>query len=210
MPTSPDNTSNMDTAGNLLFLAGSMGPAGASGAIEAMEAAGQRQFVGSQVIPTRIHHGTDADLTNLGFGLGDVVDGDPLFRHATLPGGWTRQGDDHAMWSYIIDGLGRRRMAVFYKAASYDRDAFGSVITVDGYLYDCVYGTGSPVLDGTWATRDKVRAGLESIRAEKTSEAASCRAISAGDPYWAGRAADFDKLAARCDVLLTELEEDPQ
>lgn len=91
--------------------------------IENMEAAGQRQVVESDVIPTELLRCTDDDLTALGFTLGDPVEDDPLFRHATLPEGWCREGSDHDMWSYIVDGEGKRRVAIFYKAAFYDRKA---------------------------------------------------------------------------------------
>jgi hypothetical protein len=95
---------------------------GLPGAIEASEAAGQRQFVASEVLPTK---GLDHEkFTALGFKIGKVVEGDPMFTEVELPEGWTKEGSDHAMWSYVRDTEGKRRVACFYKAAYYDRDAF--------------------------------------------------------------------------------------
>ncbi len=93
--------------------------------IEDMEAAGQRQLVASTVLP--IDSGRDEQaLLELGFTFGAEVD--DLFREATLPEGWVRRGSDHAMWSYIDDDQGRERVAVFYKAAFYDRSAHMYVV----------------------------------------------------------------------------------
>lgn len=96
--------------------------------IEGMEEAGQRQLLESTVIPTRMLHGcTEQTLLDLGFELGPEVDGDPLFREARLPAGWSRQSGEHTMWSYLVDGSGKRRVAMFYKAAYYDRGAHLSI-----------------------------------------------------------------------------------
>ncbi len=99
---------------------------GASGIIEAQEARGQRELVRSSVLPADMRN--RADFERLGFTFGDPVEGDALFVNATLPPGWTRQGSDHAMWSYILDDKGRRRASVFYKAAFYDRGAHMSLM----------------------------------------------------------------------------------
>lgn len=89
--------------------------------IEAQEAQGQRELVKSSLLPADI---TDREsFERLGFTFGEPVPGDSLFVNAALPPGWTRQGSDHAMWSYLLDDKGRRRVSVFYKAAFYDRDA---------------------------------------------------------------------------------------
>ncbi|MER7361851.1 hypothetical protein [Nonomuraea wenchangensis] len=153
--STPYNTSKTDP---LLLLADMMGPGGTSGAIERMEAQGQRQIVNSDVIPVRINSGSEEDLTALGFKLGGKVEGDPLFRYAVLPDGWKRQGSEHAMWSHIVDELGRKRISIFYKAAFYDRDAFLGVMTVYAYVGDCIGEKRTPVLDETWATRKDVHA----------------------------------------------------
>jgi hypothetical protein len=95
---------------------------GLPGGIERMEARGQRELTDSDVIP--VEGIDDAQLVALGFRLGDVVPGDPLFRYAELPPGWRKVATDHSMWSNIVDGQGLTRVEVFYKAAYYDRRAF--------------------------------------------------------------------------------------
>lgn len=119
-PQRPTNTSAIDPAEHLLSAL----VLGATGSIEAQEAAGQREIVNSTSIPTDC---PADELEALGFTLGHVHEDDPLFRDAVLPEGWTREGSDHAMWSYIVDAEGFCRVAIFYKAAFYDRRAFASV-----------------------------------------------------------------------------------
>lgn len=163
-PRSPRNTERAmrdDPAEPLLFVAEAMGGGGSAAAIENMEAAGQRELLGSEVIPTRVLHSTEDDLTAAGFGLGDPVQGDPLFRRAALPKSWKREGSEHAMWSFIVDDLGRRRCSIFYKAAFYDRDAHISLTTVSGYVAQCVADGTLPVLDEEWATRDSVMVAID-------------------------------------------------
>lgn len=96
---------------------------GGSNYIEDMEKRGQEQLVKSQQIPTKLSGCTEAQLTDLGFELGEVCAADPMFRMAKLPKGWKRKGGDHAMWSYLIDENGLERASIFYKAAFYDRSA---------------------------------------------------------------------------------------
>src|SRR5262249_62223077 len=55
--------------------------------------------------------------------FGKVVPGDSLFVFVTLPNGWKKVPTDHSMWSNLVDDKGRKRAAIFYKAAFYDRDA---------------------------------------------------------------------------------------
>jgi hypothetical protein len=95
---------------------------GLPGEIERMEARGQREFTEADVLPV---DGLDEErLTALGFRLGDVVPGDPLFRYAEMPPGWRKVATGHSMWSNIVDEQGLTRIEVFYKAAYYDRRAF--------------------------------------------------------------------------------------
>lgn len=54
---------------------------------------------------------------------GDMVEGDDLFMHATLPEGWEKRPTDHHMYSDLLDAQGRKRASIMYKAAFYDRDA---------------------------------------------------------------------------------------
>lgn len=113
-----ENTGKRDP---LLHLLGAMSD-GTSDYITGMEADGQRQLVNSDRLPVR--SGGDDAYLKLGFTFGDPDASDPLFRPATLPPGWKREGSDHSMWSYIVDEQGRKRVGIFYKAAFYDRDAF--------------------------------------------------------------------------------------
>jgi hypothetical protein len=127
----PRNPNEDPYANAMLMLGEAMGPRGLSGAIAEQEATGQREIVNSDVIPARLNGCTDKDLIKLGFTLGETVDGDPLFRRATLPPGWSREGSEHAMWSYLLDEQDRRRCSIFYKAAFYDRDAFLSITPIE-------------------------------------------------------------------------------
>lgn len=105
----------------LLFVAEEMHrPAGT--AIQRQEEDGQRQLIGSNVIPTDTGC-SDADLQALGFELGTVVDGDPMFRHAVIPDGWTKAPGEDPRSVYIVDDGGRQRFMIFYKAVFYDRSA---------------------------------------------------------------------------------------
>ena len=127
---------------------------GSSSRIEAMEAEGQRQLLESTDLPTK--GSNDPEFLRLGFTFGEPHQHDPMFRPATLPKGWTREGTDHAMHSKILDELGRERVSVFYKAAFYDRRADMHLNTVFGYVMDLLYHGGDPILDGEWATAEAV------------------------------------------------------
>jgi hypothetical protein len=120
---------------------------GASQYIEEMERAGQAQVVASAVLPIE---GPWTDLESLGFVPGTQVD--DLFRQVDLPAGWTKQGSNHAMWSYVVDERGIRRVGVFYKAAYYDRKAHLNLLSV-GYEFatEAMYGDGDPALPGEWS-----------------------------------------------------------
>jgi hypothetical protein len=198
--TSPRDTSKMDA---LLLLADAMGPGGTEGAILRMEADGQRELVNSEVIPTKIMSGTEDDLTALGFHLGEQVKGDPLFRRVTLPDGWKREAADHSMWSYIIDGLGRRRISVFYKAAFYDRRASLSFNTVYSYVGHCLDEKVPPIFDDVWATRDAVRGAVVGQLAERVEHLAMYEHRE--DEYGRERTAELKAEIAACQALYAEL-----
>lgn len=127
------------------------------GVIEAQEKAGQTQLVNSDRLPTDLHN-SQADFEALGFTFGEPDPHDPLFRPATLPDGWKRTASDHDMWSYVVDELSRRRIAVFYKAAFYDRRAFMRLNTLEGYVFDCQSRGVDVITDSTWATPAAVAA----------------------------------------------------
>lgn len=155
-----------EPANALAFLAAAMGPGGPSRAIEEQERAGQAQLVSSDRLPTGLSGGcADADFEDLGFAFGEPDSHDPLFRPATLPEGWKRAASGHEMWSHIVDQLGRRRVAVFYKAAHYDRRAHMHVVTVPGYVLDCVDAACEVIADDAWATPAAI------VDAAKTSAA---------------------------------------
>ena len=90
--------------------------------VPAMEARGQQELVNSAQLP--VDGSDDPDILAMGITFGDITPGDDLFREATLPEGWKKEGSDHNMWSYVVDVEGNRRISVFYKAAFYDRRAF--------------------------------------------------------------------------------------
>lgn len=66
-------------------------------------------------------------LEAAGVGFFEMVEGDPLFRHCTLPVGWEIKPTDHDMYSDLLDSQGRKRASIGYKAAFYDRWAQLSV-----------------------------------------------------------------------------------
>ena len=160
-----ENTSDRDP---LLHLAGAWGGEDRiSNYITEMESAGQSQLVHSDRLPTDTH-GTDDAFTALGFTFGEPDAGDPMFRPATLPEGWTRQGSDHAMWSYLLDDKGRKRVSIFYKAAFYDRSAHMSVVNPASVISDLFYADHDPTslpLDDL-LTAELARESLNSARAQ--------------------------------------------
>lgn len=141
-----------------------------SRAIEEMEANGQAQLVNSDRLPTAARP-NDAAFLAVGFTLGDPDPSDVLFRPATLPAGWRRRRTDHSMWSEIVDELGRKRAAIFYKAAFYDRRADMRLETPESYLRDALWHDREPVLDEVWLTREVADATLRDIREGHLSEA---------------------------------------
>lgn len=166
--TDVENTSNRDP---IVHLGGVLG--GTDDYILGMEAAGQRQLVNSDVLPAVAagrEYGSDGwpELIELRFVKGDPAPGDDLFVNATLPAGWTRQAASGggAYWSYLVDERGVKRVAVFYKAAFYDRRASMRVIDAGADLAtDIIYGDGPAALPDVWpvltdAEKDSFRANV--------------------------------------------------
>lgn len=91
------------------------------GGIESQEKRGQEELVNSKELPKEILYATREDFERLGFKFGKSID--DLFIQAELPKGWRKKPSDHSMWSDIVDQKGIKRVAVFYKAAFYDRRA---------------------------------------------------------------------------------------
>lgn len=204
-----------DPGGQLLFLAEGMGSRGPGGAIEAMEKRGQQQLVNSDRLPSSLK-GNRAEWEAVGFTFGDPDQSDPMFMPATLPEGWRREGSDHAMWSYLVDQHGRRRVAIFYKAAFYDRSAFMSLESLWAYVRQHVEEGGPLLLDSEWATRDAVIAAMREHVAENRKDAADFRGYAA-DPardednrrYFAGRAPEAEAVAAKYEAAITAMEAEP-
>lgn len=197
-----------DPAEALLALAVGMGPGGSDRYIMETERAGQSQLVHSDRLPTEVQSdGGDAPFLALGFTFGEADKGDTLFRPATLPAGWKREGSDHAMWSYIADQHGRHRVAIFYKAAFYDRSAFMSLESRYGYLSKVLYDNGQPVLDDEWLTAAIARDELATIAAKCDERAAEADGLAASrnDGYWTGRAAEHRADAAKARALAESL-----
>ena len=198
-----------DPAEQLLMLAIAMGDGGSpSGYIEAQEAAGQRQLVNSDRLPTKVtSDGGDEPFLALGFTFGPPDKGDDLFRPATLPPGWKRQATDHAMWSKLVDEHGRERVEIFYKAAFYDRHADMRLVTHYGYLSSCLYSDQTPVLDDDWLPAPVAAAELERIADsydERAREADSL-AASRNDNYWRDRAKEHRAEAKKARDLAARI-----
>lgn len=102
---------------------------GVSAAIESSESRGQDELVRSAVLPSKMSPKDRSLLEANGVVFGDPVDGDDMFVHVTLPLGWMKRPTDHAMWSDLVDEKGRKRAAIFYKAAFYDRSADLTMVT---------------------------------------------------------------------------------
>jgi hypothetical protein len=191
-----DNTSDRmkDPLEAMVFLAASMGPRGSDRAIEEQEAAGQRQLVNSDRLPTDLYSPRE-DFEALGFTFADPDPSDPMFMPATLPDGWKREGSDHAMWSYLLDGLGRRRASIFYKAAFYDRKAHMSLTTVSGYLRECVSNDQPVITDDAWATPQAVTKAARDA-AQHAEEKRAFWVEHGDDKYATEYTAERDKYAA--------------
>lgn len=92
-------------------------------AIENSERRGQQELVVSDVLPAAMSPETRTVLEKAGVIFGELVEGDNIFRNATLPIGWRKEATDHDMHSHLLDDKGRLRANIFYKAAFYDRSA---------------------------------------------------------------------------------------
>lgn len=123
-----------------------------------------------------------------------------MFCPATLPPGWTRKGSEHALWSHLLDEHGRRRAAIFYKAAFYDRSARMSMGTLYSYASAVAEGE-CPLFLDEWATREGV---LEALREHadqwREYEASAKRR---GD---AGGAAQDEAYAVKYEAVIARLE----
>jgi hypothetical protein len=192
-----ENTGRRDP---LLHLAGAWDDPGRY--ITDMESDGQRQLVHSDRLPTDMGRNTVEEFEALGFKLGDPDPQDPLFRPATLPEGWSREGSDHAMWSSIVDQNGRQRVAIFYKAAFYDRSAHMRLCTIGNEVQQLLWSDEDepqemPLDD--WTPRDAWIAALTEARDRELGDAKE------RDSYFPVGATEARKRAAKCDALLKKL-----
>ena len=175
-----DDTSKrmQDPGEQTAFLLDALATGSQAAPIERMERDGQQQLVNSDRLPADIH-GDRGEWEALGFTFGDPDPDDPMFLPATLPPGWHREGSDHAMWSYITDTLGRKRVGIFYKAAFYDRSAHMSLIGLGRYVTEHVEYGEPLVFDGEWATREAVAAQMQASRDRLLADAADFRGFAA-------------------------------
>lgn len=98
------------------------------GGIEAQEKRGQLEQALKQTLPKDLGGSKGhKKFLDSGFVIGKPVD--HLFTEATFPEGWKKVPTDHSMWSDIIDDQGRKRGAIFYKAAFYDQSAHAHLDT---------------------------------------------------------------------------------
>jgi hypothetical protein len=159
------------TSGDEVFLT-ALATGSSEAGILAQESRGQAEMVQSEVLPSDLHG--RGDLEALGFTFGEPLPSDPMFMPATLPNGWRRDGSDHAMWSYILDDLGRRRVSIFYKAAFYDRSAHAGPMHLASYLSECVYEGKAPTVGGDWPAEAMV-AELGAMATREDGEARQWR-----------------------------------
>jgi hypothetical protein len=115
------------------------------GGIEAQEAAGQVTFCASAILPKDCPRDK---LEALGVKFGK--DHDDIFVCVILPAGWKKQATDHSMHSDLLDGKGRKRGSIFYKAAFYDRSARMHLVprySVDSFIRCDSQGNVQPDVD---------------------------------------------------------------
>lgn len=177
--------------------------------ITGMESAGQGQLVASEQLPTDTD-GTDDEFVKLGFVFGDPNPADPMFRPAKLPEGWRKEGSDHAMWSYVVDEYGRRRVGVFYKAAFYDRSANMRVRHLSAYARDLAWNDAMPVYGGDWCTRESFAAEVASLRARLAEQLGEAKTYASelDSDYWPGRVVELEKQLAKHDAWAAKVAAD--
>jgi hypothetical protein len=105
----------------MMVLLDAMGGVSPGAAIEQQEKAGQSAMVNSADLPINMHLPRDRIEAATGIKFGEPVN--DMFVAADLPPGWRKAPTEHPMWSDLLDDQGRKRAAIFYKAAFYDRSA---------------------------------------------------------------------------------------
>lgn len=127
-----------------------------AGAIEAQEAAGQRELLVAAAgdwtrLPSEMHGVSRDELQVLGFEFGVTVPGDDLFVNVRLPIGWYVDGTTHSLHKTLRDAAGFGRAKIVYKVAYYDRRAGLSLVSVP--LTEAQYATQFAIknaLGDTW------------------------------------------------------------
>lgn len=163
------------------FVAASM-----PGGIGAQEAAGQRKLTGAaNRLPMRgtleqMYGGEDAvrkkQWEAVGFVFGEPMperDGRKVFVACTFPAGWSLKPTGHSMWSDVLDDKGRRRAAVFFKAAFYDYNAhtFGLEVRYRlGAIYPETAGPKKPDDRYRYGVLDNADGSMLHLIAEMTEE----------------------------------------
>lgn len=109
------------------------------GGIERQEKNGQADLVSAN---SRLPKDMGDQSVYEKMGIKFLDDADDIFVNVVLPEGWRLEATDHAMHSYVVDHKGRRRIAVFYKAAFYDRSA--NMHPLRRYTVQTQYGQGAP------------------------------------------------------------------
>lgn len=205
--TIDDTTRRMaeDPAEGIAFLLDGMATGGAERFITDQEKRGQRQLVHSDRLPSDLK-GDRAEWEALGFTFGEPDEEDPVFMPATLPDGWKRQPTEHSMWSVIADQLGRERVAIFYKAAFYDRSAFARLTSVYEHVHKHVENGAPMVISDEWATRDAVLAAMRQHAAENRDSAARFREYAASDTRSEDNRKGCMEIAERHDATTAKYE----
>lgn len=90
------------------------------------EARGTREMETSDQLPKDMNQD---DLKKMGVEiLGPSKGDEKLFIDVKLPHGWTKvRSNDDSRTTYLVDPLGNKRAYMWYKAASYDRAAYGGI-----------------------------------------------------------------------------------
>ena len=193
-----ENTNNPTALEGLLL--GAMIGIPTDDLIGEQEKRGQQQLVNSDRLPTELRDDRAA-FEALGFTLGDPDPADPLFAPVTLPDGWAREASDHDMWSYIVDQLGRRRVAIFYKAAFYDRRADMRIVTPAAYAVTCADNDRPITTDGEWATP---RAVVDALAAAAAVQDEYLETWAKGTDHAAEITARRDQYRAAAARIVTE------
>lgn len=125
----PENTAKQAQAkGGARRLLTEAAVLGTSGMVENMEAEGQRQLCGSGKVclPSKMATECRARLETWGVIFPEINANwdDQVLGPADLPDGWEIKATGHSMHCDLVDGLGRLRAVIFYKAAFYDRNGY--------------------------------------------------------------------------------------